>query len=184
MTDRQEQFRGLYSSHVDALLGYALRRVDQPDDAADVVSDTFLVAWRRLADVPEGDAARLWLYGVARRTLANQRRGAGRRTALGERLRHDLASAVPDHAFAVTEQETVRAALARLADRDREVLELAAWEELEPREIAEVLGISPVAVRSRLSRSRARLRRMLGNDPPSAGHLTSTYSRLVPEEAP
>lgn len=91
---------------------------------------------------------------------------------------------MPDHAFAVTEQETVRAALGRLADRDREILELAAWEELEPREIAEVLGISAVAVRSRLSRSRARLRQVLGNDPPVAGHLTSTYSRLVPEEAP
>ncbi|MEJ7795333.1 MAG: sigma-70 family RNA polymerase sigma factor [Nocardioides sp.] len=120
----------------------------------------------------------------ARRTLANHRRGEGRRTALGERLRHDLSSTVPDHAFAVTEQETVRAALGRLADRDREILELAAWEELEPREIAEVLGISAVAVRSRLSRSRARLRQVLGNDPPVAGHLTSTYSRLVPEEAP
>lgn len=187
MSHRQERFRELYSAHVDAVLGYALRRVDRAEDAADVVSDTFLVAWRRLADVPEGETARLWLYGVARRTLANHRRGEGRRTALGDRLRHDLATTVPDHAFAVAEQETVRSALTRLADRDREVLELAAWEELEPREIAEVLGISSVAVRSRLSRSRARLRSLLsdaGNDPPSAGHLTSTYSRLVPEEAP
>jgi len=184
MSHRQERFRELYSAHVDAVLGYSLRRVGRPEDAGDIVSETFLVAWRRLADVPEGEGARLWLYGVARRTLANHRRGEGRRTALGERLRHDLSSTVPDHAFAVTEQETVRAALGRLADRDREILELAAWEELEPREIAEVLGISAVAVRSRLSRSRARLRLVLGNDPPPAGHLTSTYSRLVPEEAP
>ncbi len=184
MSDRQERFSGLYATHVDALLGYALRRVDRSVDAADIVSDTFLVAWRRLSDVPDGDAARLWLYGVARKTLANHRRGEGRRSALGARLRSDLAATVPDHAFAVTERETVRAALGRLADRDREILELAAWEELEPREIAEVLGISPVAVRSRLSRSRARLRQVLGNDPAPTGHLTSTYSRLVTEEAP
>ena len=188
MSHRQERFRELYSAHVDAVLGYSLRRVDRPEDAGDVVSETFLVAWRRISDVPDGEGARLWLYGVARRTLANHRRGEGRRTALGDRLRHDLSTTVPDHSFAVTEQETLRAALARLADRDREILELAAWEELEPREIAEVLGISSVAVRSRLSRSRARLRQVLshvpGNDPPPAGHLSSTYSRLVPEEAP
>lgn len=184
MSQPQERFRELYSAHVDAVLGYSLRRVDRPEDAGDIVSETFLVAWRRIGDVPDGVGARLWLYGVARRTLANHRRGEGRRTALGERLRHDLRAAVPDHAFAVTEQETVRAALARLADRDREVLELAAWEELEPREIAQVLGISPIAVRSRLSRSRARLRQVLGNDPPSPGHLTSTYPRLTTEEAP
>lgn len=184
MSQRQERFRELYSTHADAVLGYSLRRVSRSEDAADIVSETFVVAWRRLCDVPEGDGARLWLYGVARRTLANHRRGEGRRAALGERLRHDLAHAVPDHAFAVTEQEALRSALSRLADRDREVLELAAWEELEPREIAEVLGISAVAVRSRLSRSRARLRQVLGNDQPPSGHLTSTYSRLVPEEAP
>ncbi len=184
MRDRDEGFRELYAAHVDAVTGYALRRVDRAEDAADVVSETFLVAWRRQSDVPPGEGTRLWLYGVARRTLANQRRGDLRRTALGERLRHSLVASVPDHAFAVTEQETLRAAISRLADRDREILELAAWEELEPREIAEVLGISAVAVRTRLSRSRGRLRHVLGNDPRPAGHLTSTYSRLVPEEAP
>ena len=189
MSDRQERFRRLYVGQFDPLLGYALRRVDRSEDAADVVADTFLVAWRRLDDVPEGDEARLWLYGVARRTLANHRRGAGRRTALGERLRQDLATAVPDHAPAVTEQETLRAALLRLADRDREVLELAAWEGLEPREIAEVLGISPIAVRSRLSRSRARLRALTtspsedgGNDPAPPGHVHSRHPQLTRQE--
>ncbi|WP_309649550.1 RNA polymerase sigma factor [Nocardioides sp.] len=185
MSERQERFRRLYAGQFDPLLGYALRRADRPEDAADVVADTFLVAWRRLDDVPDGDEARLWLYGVARRTLANHRRGDGRRSALGERLRQDLASAVPDHAPAVTEQETVRAALLRLADRDREVLELAAWEGLEPREIAEVLGISPIAVRSRLSRSRARLRAVMseaGNDVASPGHVPNRHSQLVRQE--
>ena len=185
MSERQERFRRLYAGQFDPLLGYALRRVDRPEDAADVVADTFLVAWRRIDDVPEGDEARLWLYGVARRTLANHRRGAGRRSALGDRLRQDLATAVPDHAGAVSERETVRAALMRLADRDREVIELSAWEGLEPREIAEVLGISPIAVRSRLSRSRARLRAQVdeaGNDPGPPGHVPLRHPQLVRQE--
>lgn len=169
-SDREERFRGIYAANFDALLGYALRRVDRPEDAADIVSDAFLVAWRRLSEVPAGEDARLWLYGVARRTLANHRRGNRRRIALGERLGQELATVVPDHCHAVVEREAVAAALARLADRDREVLELAAWEGLQPREIAQVLGISDIAVRSRLSRSRARLRKLVGNETPASGH--------------
>jgi RNA polymerase sigma-70 factor (ECF subfamily) len=189
MTPRQVRFRRLYAEQFDALLGYALRRADRAEDAADVTADTFLVAWRRLDDVPDGDEARLWLYGVARRTLANHRRGDGRRSALGERLRKDLATSAPDHAAEVSERETLRAAMHRLADRDREVLELAAWEGLEPREIAEVLGISPVAVRSRLSRSRSRLRALVQEDGSSTrndtgppGHVLSRQPQLTREE--
>jgi RNA polymerase sigma-70 factor, ECF subfamily len=188
VSQQQERFRRLYAEQFDRLLGYALRRVDRPEDAADVVSETFLVAWRRLGDIPDGDEARLWLYGVARRALANHRRGDGRRTALGDRLRQDLAACAPDHAAGVTERETVRAAMHRLAARDREVLELAAWEGLEPREIAEVLGISPIAVRSRLSRSRARLRALMGEDGPPCnevgppGHVTSRQPQLARKE--
>lgn len=168
-----ERFRALYAAHVDPLLGYALRRVTRPADAADVVSETFLTAWRRLPVVPEEPETRLWLYGAARRVLSNHRRGDRRRESLGARLRTDLESAVPDHALAVAERAWVRSALERLADRDREVLELSAWEELEPREIAVVLGISDVAVRSRLSRARSRLREVVaesGNDRGAGGH--------------
>ena len=88
MTDgREETFRRLYAAHFDAVLGFALRRTDRPEDAADVTADTFLVAWRRLAHVPAGQEQRPRLYGVARRVLANHRRGDRRRTHLGERLR-------------------------------------------------------------------------------------------------
>ncbi len=166
---RQASFRGLYSAHVDAVLGYALRRVDRPEDAGDIVSQTFLVAWRRFSDVPEGEGARLWLYGVARRTLAHHRSGEVRHSTPAEPSRCDLGAVGPCRAVALTEREALRDALSRLAARNREVLELAAWEELEPHEIAEVLGISPVAVRSRLSRSRGVRRPVLGNDPPQTG---------------
>lgn len=69
--DLDDRFRVLYAAHLNAILGYALRRVAAPEDAADVVAETFLIAWRRCADVPPGGEARLWLYGVARRVLAN-----------------------------------------------------------------------------------------------------------------
>jgi RNA polymerase sigma-70 factor (ECF subfamily) len=186
----QERFRHVYVEHFDRVLGYALRRVARPEDAADVVSETFLVAWRRLGDVPEEPRTRLWLYGVARRVLANQRRGDRRRTALGERLAVDLVDSVPDHAPGVSDRLRYAQALEQLAERDREVILLHAWEGLEPREIAEVLGVSAVAVRSRLSRARSRLRSLLGDDahdldchdPPARGHLPSRTPELVHEE--
>lgn len=168
--EHNEVFRRLYAEHFDSVLGYALRRVDRPEDAADVVSDTFLVAWRRLHHLPSGDDARPWLYGVARRVLANHRRGEGRRRQLGERLRQQLATVVPDTSDDVARRADVSAALRRLSARDQEVLELHLWEGLEPRDIAEVLGLTTVVVRPRLSRARARLRDLLGNDPPSPGH--------------
>ena len=87
---RRGRFRRLYAAEVDALLGFALRRSDRPRDAADVVAETFLVAWRRFDDVPSPPQARLWLYGAARRVLADQRReGEVQRTASGGRLRHE-----------------------------------------------------------------------------------------------
>src|ERR1700742_981233 len=82
----QARFNRLYREQGRAILAYALRRVAGPDDAADVVAETFLVAWRRFAEVPTGDGALLWLYAVAGRVIANQRRAERRRTRLGARL--------------------------------------------------------------------------------------------------
>ena len=88
---RRVRFEEIYAANCGPILGYALRRTGNGDDAADVVAETFLTAWRRLDDVPPGDGARLWLYGVARRVLANYRRGERRRFELADRLRPDLA---------------------------------------------------------------------------------------------
>lgn len=164
------RFEALYRDNVRALLGYALRRVGQPSDAADAVAETMLVAWRRLDDVPAGDEARLWLYGVARRVLANGRRGVRRRERLGERLRQDVGRLVaPDLAAEVVGAADVRVALAGLSSDDREILQLTAWEGLAPHEIASVLDVSAVAVRSRLHRARGRLRQELGEQRSSDG---------------
>ena len=129
------------------------------------MAETFLVAWRRRADVPAGEGARLWLYGVARRVLANQRRGELRRSALGSRLRAELPALVSDPAGAVADRTEAVRALSQLGEADREVVELTAWEGLDSREVAEVLGITPVAARARLCRARNRLRGLLGHDP-------------------
>src|SRR5262249_33967251 len=147
-------------------------RVDDPADAADVVAETFLVAWRRLDDVPAGDETRPWLLGVARRVLANQRRGELRRRQLGERLRADVARLVPANVATVDETAArVREAVGRLSDDDREFVLLATWEGLEPGEIARVMGIGSGAARTRLHRARSRLRTellALGWQEPSA----------------
>lgn len=88
---RQVRFEAVYAANHMAILGYALRRTASPDDAADILAETFLTAWRRLDELPSGDEARLWLYGVARRILANFYRGERRRSALADRLKAELA---------------------------------------------------------------------------------------------
>lgn len=169
---RAERFRTLYEAHFDGVLGFALRRSPTPEDAADVVSETFLTVWRRLDDVPEAEA-RLWLFGVARHVVANRRRSTVRRERLGSRLRHDLAAAVPDHAERVATTADVRSALRRVGEGDREVLELSLWEGLEPREIAAVIGVTEGTARTRLSRARQRLRDQLGDHSPGPEHVTA-----------
>ncbi len=153
----ERRFRALFDTHRRLVLGYALRRVDEPADAADVVADTFLIAWRRLGEVPEGEAARGWLLGVARRVLANQRRGERRRSGLSDRLAGELVAQFP-HDPPSERDEVVRRALAQLAEEDRELLLLAGWEGLSPSEIAVATGTLAVTVRSRLHRARRRLR--------------------------
>jgi RNA polymerase sigma factor (sigma-70 family) len=96
-TRAEGEFARLYDEHGRDVMAYALRRAAEPQDAADVVAETFLVAWRRLHDVPAGLDARLWLFGVARRILANHQRGERRRA----RLRAELAVAVPAQPAAV-----------------------------------------------------------------------------------
>jgi RNA polymerase sigma-70 factor (ECF subfamily) len=177
----EARFATLYRDHAREVLAYAVRRGASAEDAADVVAEAFLVAWRRGADVPRGDGARLWLYGVARRTLANQRRGERRRTRLAARMRAELpailAAAVPAPTAADHE---VLTAIAALRESDREVLLLSAWEQLSPAEIAQVLAITPLAVRSRLHRARRRVQDQLAG--PAAG-APSVPPALEPEKA-
>ncbi|MEU2610509.1 RNA polymerase sigma factor [Micromonospora sp. NPDC007271] len=182
-TEHEDRFRRVYAGNFQPLLAYAMRRVEQPEDAADVVAEVFLVAWRRSRELPPEAEVRLWLFGVARRVLANHHRGGARRERLGERLRHRLRAAVGvDPGSEVPERLTVQAALARLGELDREVLMLTFWEGLEPREVAAVLQVSSAAVRTRLSRARARLRDLVGDDHGPPGHVLDVMAVPTPEE--
>lgn len=169
---RPARFRAAYAAHARDVLAYALRRVRVAEDAADVVAETFLVAWRRVDELPPDDEVRLWLYGVARHVLANHDRSAVRRHRLGERLRGELALryAVPDPADEVADAAAVRQVLDGLPELDREVLTLSVWEGLAPREVAVVLGVDATVVRARLARARGRLRDLIGHDRAGAGH--------------
>jgi RNA polymerase sigma-70 factor (ECF subfamily) len=160
----------LYRNHARDILGYALRRTRSPEDAADVVAETFLIAWRRLGEVPLDGEARLWLYGTARHVLANQVRGARRRDRLTERLRDELRQQLP--VLQVNEGSVIPEALAALREADRELLMLIGWEELTPTEAAGALGISPLAARTRLHRARRRLRAQLAKQPAASSRNT------------
>ena len=172
---RRRRFEEVYAANRGPILGYVLRRAGSPDDAADVVAETFLTAWRRLDDVPPGEQARLWLYGVARRVLANHQRGERRRSELAGRLRAELTASwrEPEH---TGDQAEIAAAFAGLPGADRELLALAFWEELDNGQIATVLGCSRNAVRIRLHRARHRLAATLARQPalplPARAHAT------------
>jgi RNA polymerase sigma-70 factor (ECF subfamily) len=157
----QVRFTKLYRDHGRAVLEYALRRVEDREDAADVVAETFLVVWRRMGEVPIGDGARLWLYGVARNVLANLHRAERRRTRLGRRLAETLRTEIAAHPEPSGGAAAVLRAIAELGDQDQELLRLVTWEELSPSEAGRVLGISALAARSRLHRARRRLHRIL-----------------------
>jgi RNA polymerase sigma-70 factor (ECF subfamily) len=157
----ERRFSRLYQEHEREVLRYALRRCTEPEDAADVVAETFLVAWRRLRDVPLEAEARLWLYATARRVLANHRRGMGRRSRLADRLREELRRQIPVQAPGG--RAGVIEALAEMRDSDRELLMLIGMEGLTPSQAARVLGIGTVAARTRLHRARRRLQARLSD---------------------
>jgi RNA polymerase sigma factor (sigma-70 family) len=157
-SQRNERFEGLFASYGADIVAYCGWRTISASDAQDAVAETFLTAWRRLDEVPEGDAARVWLYATARRVLANQRRSIRRRTALQERLTVEAGSRPPEPSPADAEETLVHEALRRLPPRDREVLLLAEWEGLSPAQIAAVLGCLTATARGRLHRARRRFR--------------------------
>jgi len=147
------------------LLAYFLRRLRPAEDAADCVSETLLVIWRRRTDLPTAeDQRRAWAYGVARHVLMSYRRAGFRREQLATRLREDLATQynTPD-----SSHEPATKALATLSLSDREIIELVLWEGLSHIEVAAVLGIRPATARARYSRARHRLERAFLNFQPT-----------------
>ncbi|HVE98617.1 MAG TPA: sigma-70 family RNA polymerase sigma factor [Mycobacteriales bacterium] len=171
---REARFRAAFAEVHDPVRRYVARRTE-PAQVDDVVAEALLVLWRRLDDVPVG-AELPWVYGIARRCLANSRRAQDRHLGLVARLAAQPGSPAGSDDDA---DEDVRDALRRLGSDDREVLALWAWEGLPPGEIAMALGISSNAASIRLHRAKRRLRSQLetGKDTAPAGHAAGGARR-------
>ena len=153
--ERRARFEAVFAATHRPVRAYALRRAD-PEVAQDAVAETFVVAWRRIDEVP--DPPLPWLLGVTRRTLANARRAESRAGVLAERAGHDRYPALAaDSADAVDDAAAMRSALGELSAADRETLMLVAWDGLEPVAAAAILGCSKASFAMRLHRARRRL---------------------------
>ena len=153
--DEDVGFAELWVAYYDDVLGYAVRRVDR-ETAREVAAETFLVAWRRRADIP-ADRAFPWLLAVARNVLANEARSRRRQGRLWGRLRDRDEGQSADVAAGLVEGGRIGAALRRLSAQDREALQLIGWEGLDPKDAAVVAGCSAATFSVRLHRARKRL---------------------------
>lgn len=191
--DREGRFRALYADAYVDVLRFAQRRV-HPSHAEDVVADAFLVAWRRLEEVPSrSDDARAWLFGIARHCLLNTQRGLGRQDALAVRIAVTAPAAPTDgpQDDAVVQRLDLAAAWRRLSAGEQETLSLSVFEDLTSAQAARVLGTSAASYRLRLLRARRALRRQLdlvehlpslpGSLPALASH-TSAASPSTPTQ--
>jgi RNA polymerase sigma factor (sigma-70 family) len=155
----EDRFRRIYREHFSDIYGYFLRRADAAE-VGDLVSEVFLVVWRRLDDVPVAPGERLWLYGVARRVASAHQRTMRRRTRLSSRIEHEPASRSSEAGSLV--ESTALELIDRLRPKDREVVKLLVWDRLTREEAAAILGCSANAVGIRWHRSLKHLRRKLG----------------------
>ncbi|WP_285575368.1 RNA polymerase sigma factor [Actinoallomurus iriomotensis] len=159
MTADRQWFVEIYERHYDAVLRYAWRRVG-PDHAADIVAETFAIAFRRLRDIPE-DAPLPWLYRVARNLISNMDRKIRRHGGAPGALNEDIHLVEPDHAETVSRRDAALAALRDLSESERELVRLIAWEGLALAEVAAVLGCSTATARVRLHRARKRIEKLM-----------------------
>jgi RNA polymerase sigma-70 factor (ECF subfamily) len=166
----RSRFETLYAACYQEIGGYVRRRV-APADADDVIAQVFAVAWRRFDRVPPPPDDRLWLFGVARNCVADQRRSEQRRLRLHVRLSSDAATApsilADPHAREPAFPEPVLAALSALRPADREALQLVLWEELSHTEAAAALGCSVNAFELRYRRARNAVRDAVTGTPPA-----------------
>jgi RNA polymerase sigma-70 factor (ECF subfamily) len=173
-TDDEARFVEIYRRYGKPIQAYCARRTNRAQ-VGDAVAETFLVAWRRIDQLPEGDAVLPWLYGVAYHVLSHQWRHRTRSRRLVERLGGltGVDTALPEIVVVRNEDHrTVLAAIARLRPIDQEILRLTVWEELSYPNVALVLGIEEGAVRQRVYRARRNLgteyRKMTGDHQPPA----------------
>lgn len=159
----REEFTHLYREHARTIKRYALRQLNDFAISDDLVSETFLIAWRRWDDAPSPDRRLSWLYGIAYRRLANMRRSRDRQLRLEARIKRERNNIDAGDPLVDAESQ-LRFALSQLRPRDRELLEFLYWERLSYRDIATIMGLSENAVGIRISRARNALRGELSSN--------------------
>lgn len=152
--DAAARFTEMYDTYQRRVYAYAVSRAGR-QLAEEVVSEVFLITWRKLAEVPAEPLP--WLLAVARNVISNEFRASARQESVAAELKAWAAGAVPDIAEQVSERQAVLRALATLSAADRELLTLAAWHGLSSRDAASVIGCSAAAYVVRLHRARRRL---------------------------
>ncbi len=162
---RDTEFRALFGDHYAAVAKYVLARGYQAADADDLIAGTFEVAWRRLDAVPPGRDAIPWLLTVARNLSHNAHRKARWELSVVDYPESDVAASAEAEADGRAEFVGVLRALRELRPVDRDLILLVAWDELTPPEAGRVLGLRPVAARSRLHRAHQRLAALLAAGP-------------------
>jgi RNA polymerase sigma factor (sigma-70 family) len=173
-TPEVERFERCFERNYADVARYCARRTSSPEDAEDAATEVFATAWRRLEAVPGEPDDRLWLFGVARRVLANAERSGRRRSRLALRLQAHAAPAAVPPPSGGAEAAEIAQALAGLRAADRELLLLAGWEELTPAQIARVLDRPAPVISRRLHRARRRFAAALDaarGDNPGPGSL-------------
>lgn len=179
MSPNHESFTRCWRDDAPRVMAYARRHVGD-QEAHDVVSETFLAAWRRWDDVP--DPAVAWLLVTARQVMSNQHRSARRRKDLADRivLLDSVATTEGDTLESVLRRREALEQLASLSEEHREALLLVTWDGLTTEEAAAVLGLRPTAFRRRVSRARAVLDRLAEERPGHPGlHADSRLPLLI-----
>ena len=158
------QFERIYAEHAQAVHAYCLRRTSR-EDAKDATADVFAVAWRRFDDLPNGDEVLPWLYGVAKNVLRDRRRSLRRRDRLTVKIGSqpaDIVEGPEPQVVRSTEHERVLAAMAKLPDKDQEIIRLVEWEGLSRQQVADLMFVSRAAIDKRITRAHRKMARTLG----------------------
>jgi RNA polymerase sigma factor (sigma-70 family) len=179
-------FGMLFDRHVKAVYNHCFRLTASWATAEDHVQSTFMVAWRKRAELRlDGDSALPWLLAVATNVVRNDRRGLLRRLRLVRRV--PVEAAIPDHADDVAARvddqrrmASLLSAVNRLPRNEREALSLCVWSGVSYSDAAAVLGITEGSVRARVSKAKSRLTKLLSR-PPAADHVV-TYSAATQED--
>lgn len=159
----EQSFKRLYERNSAKVMAYCVRRLGH-DLAQDALAETFLVAWRRSADIPEGDGELPYLYRIAGNVVSNLRRSGRRRVRLEAKLRGagiEMGLDASTYVLRSEQNRQVVGAVEQLRPKDREILMLYLWEELPRETIAAMMGLSKQAVDQRIHRAYKRLGRLL-----------------------